>query len=247
MEWIVIVVLVALGLWVAFSKDRLAVALRVRFTGAKKQMADAVDDAVSRIDTAISQTDTNLVRAKEGLLAVKAQRNGLEAKIATAQANVTKWTNAAERAAAAGNERLTTETITRRNAALALLTELQPQLVSIQASEQKIIGNVQVLEARRAELRTKREEVKRRATTAGVVLSTNELLAGIDLDSGAAHLEAAEEIVSTLEARAAAMEEMAEVERADERLEEELAALTQPDVKAEVEVLMARHRPIETA
>lgn len=248
MIWFIIVLLfcVAVVGWAALSKDQLAVALRVRFTGAKRQMADAVDDAIARIDTAISQADANMVKAKQGLIKVKSQRRALEARLEKAKAEITDWQGKAEQAAAAGREDLARECLTRRTNAQAIVDELAPQLEAIRTSETKIEESVTVLESKKADLRAKRAEVERRATTARVVLSTSQLMADVDLDSGGAHVAAAEEMVAQLEARAGAMEEMAEVARADEKLEEELAALSRPDVEAELAALMAKHTPADT-
>lgn len=241
LSWLIVLVIAGLVVWVALSKDRLAVALRVRFIGAKRQMADAVDDAIARIDTAISQADANMVKAKRGLAKVKSQRRTLETEIGEARKQVADYRRKADRAAALGREDLARECLIRRKVAQGTVDKLVPQLEATKASETKIEQTVSVLEARKAELRDKRVEVQRRATTAKVVLSTAELMAGVDLDSGYTHVAAAEKIVTELEAQAGAMEEMAEVARADERLEEELAALSQPDIEEELATLMAKH------
>lgn len=236
------VVVAALVLWMALSKDKLAIAIRVKFTGVKNQMAEALNDAKARIDAAIAEIEQNTVKAKQGLVIVKTQRKALEAQLAVATTDVAQWEQKSDLAASQNRPDLVRECLIRRDTAQERVTELSPQLDATKGSEAKIEGKVTVLEDQRAKLQAKRAEIERRAETATVVLSVSQLLAGINMDSGKRHLDEAEAIVSGIEAKAAAMEEVAEAAQKDVKLEDELAALSRPDLDAEVAAKMAKHQ-----
>lgn len=248
--WILLVILIAVG-WVGLSTDPFATALRVRFQGAKAQATDLVDDAVARIDTAIVATDRQITKAKKGLLAIKTERKLIERKFNMAVATVVRYIAAQENAGSIQRADLVELAVSKRLAAETLRDQLQAQLNLVTSKETKIEEAVEKLEERRRGLDNSKVEVRTRARTATVVISTNELLADIDVEGSQSDVVRAYELVENLEAEAGAMEEMADKAVTPDSLEAELEALASGtathDVRSEVDIIMARYKKDEPA
>jgi phage shock protein A len=245
MELLIVLILsTVFVLWVAFSPDKLASAIRTRFIGAKARAADAMDDAVDRVEAAQANIEEQLAKANGGLIDIKTMRKAIENKLNEAKATVTKYNTAAENAASGSRQDLVAEAVSRKNVALGEQGTLQKQYDFLVAKETEVQSAVTALNTRKAQMARTKTEIKTRAKTAKVTLGVNELLAGVDLTGRQADVDRAFEIVEELEAKSGAMAEIAEVAKADQRLEAELEALSSPlvDEAAEVEALMKKFK-----
>lgn len=242
-----VVAVVAAGLWVALSNDKLASAIRTRFQGAKARAADALDDAIDRMEAAEADVESRLAKANVALIEVKSMRKQVENQKLAAEANVRKYETASENAASVGRRELVAEAIARKAEANTLLQTLVTQFNFLLGKEDEIAKAVEALNKRKADLKAKKVQIKTRAKTAKTVLSTNELLAGVDLTGNSKDVERAFEIVEEVEAKAGAMGEIAGSIIEKQKVEEELEALSRPqtDPAAEVEALMAKYASTE--
>lgn len=230
--------------WVAFSPDPLAKVIRVRFTGAKAEITRAVDSALARVDTALAKVESNLAKANAARIQIKTERHRVQNELIAAQADVVKHTTQAENAASIQRSGLVSEALTRKTTAEIKVVGLTRQHAFLVGKEQKVDESVATLQNLKAKYLVKRAEIKTRGLTATTTMSVDELLAGVDLSGNDGDMKKAEELVAELEAKAGAMAEIADHLKAEQRVEDELEALGQPqtpDIQAQTAELMTKY------
>lgn len=243
---LVIVGLVVIGAVVfVMSSPRLRDTLFARWRGGQVQAANALDDATARMEAAEAETDEQLARTSSGLIEIKTETERVEAQIRTARDDSKRFTMAAENAAKAGRRDLVEAALERVAEAQAEVDRLEPLRDDLKARERKVEEARVTLETRKGKLKRQKADVRSRARVAKVSIGVNELLAGVDLGGKSKDVERALELVADLESRANAMQDVAKTATRDERIEEELAALSSPtvSVKDQADDLMARYAP----
>ena len=233
---IVVILLMVLIGWVMISPDKLADTLRTRFKGSKQRVATALDSAVDRVQAAEADANAQLAKTQRALVEVKGMRHQVQTRCDVLKASALKYQMAAENAASIGRQDLALEALNRRNTANVELEKVQGQLSFLVGKEQEVQNAVTALTARKAQLRQQVVEIKTRAKTATVTLSVNELLAGVDLSGRSSDVDRAFEILAEIEGKSGAMAEIAESTMSSQRIDQELEALTRPQVKVEDEL-----------
>lgn len=235
MDLIYLLIALVVILWIAFSPDPLASAIRTRFVGAKARAAAALDDAVDRVEAAEASNENQLAKANAALVDIMGMRVAIQNKVDLATGAARKWQTAAENAASVQKQDLVVEALTRKNAAAADLDSLQTQLTFLCKKEAEVQNAVNALQKRKAQLKEQRVQIKTRAKTAVTTLGVNELLAGVDLSGNNKDVTRAFEIVDDLEAKSGAMAEIAKTATAKQRMDEELEALAHPQTSVDTE------------
>lgn len=234
---------VVAALWIAFSNDRLASAIRAAFTGAKARAADAVDNEVNRIAAAEAKLEGNITEAKQTLVVVKGRRMSAEDKLRQYKEKSTYYRNAADNAMRKHDEGTARQGLVKAKDIDKEVEAQQKLLNVLTAKEQEAEAIVSTYDSNKADLKRARSELLSRADVARVAIEVNKLIAGIDKTGQQYDLTRAKEIVDQLEVQAAATGEVANSGVGDAAVEHKLAQYAEQstDIDEQLDALKQKY------
>ena len=173
---------------------------------------DAAEKPDEMLDLSYEQMLDQLTKVRQALVSVAASRKRLELQEQQLQHSVDHLQDQAKAALAQGREDLAREALSRKAAAQAQIDGMEPQHQQLTEEEQKLETALAQLQDKVNKFRTQKEVLKAQYTAASAMSSVNESVAGISTsvsDSGAA-LERAQDKITTMQARAGALDELLE-------------------------------------
>jgi phage shock protein A len=171
---------------------------------------DAAEKPDEMLDLSYEQMLDQITKVKQGLVAIAASRKQIELQEQQLQHTVDHLQEQAKTALSLGKEDLAREALSRKAAAQGQIDGLEPQHQQLVEEEEKLGNTLQALQQRVNNFRSQKEVLKAQYTAAAASASVNEDVAGISStlgDSGAA-LQRAQDKISTMQARAGALDEL---------------------------------------
>jgi phage shock protein A len=171
---------------------------------------DAAEKPDEMLDLSYEQMLDHITQVRRALVSIAASRKQIELQEQQLGHTVDHLNDQAKAALAQGNEALAREALSRKATAQGQIDEMEPQHQQMTEQEQKLEQTLQQLQQRVNEFRTHKEVLKAQYTAAQAMTSVNENVAGISNtlgDSGAA-LQRAQDKIATMQARAAATDEL---------------------------------------
>jgi phage shock protein A len=171
---------------------------------------DAAEKPDEMLDLSYEQMLDHITQVRRALVSIAASRKQIELQEQQLGHTVDHLNDQAKAALAQGKEDLAREALSRKAAAQAQIDEMEPQHQQLTEQEQKLEQTLSALQQRVNEFRTHKEVLKAQYTAAQAMTSVNENVAGISgtlSDSGAA-LQRAQDKIATMQARAAATDEL---------------------------------------
>jgi phage shock protein A len=171
---------------------------------------DSAEKPDEMLDLSYEEMLDHITQVRRALVSIAASRKQIELQEAQLGHTVDHLQDQAKAALAAGKEDLAREALSRKAAAQAQIDEMEPQHQQLTEQEQKLEQTLSALQQRVNDFRTHKEVLKAQYTAASAMTSVNESVAGISTtlgDSGAA-LQRAQDKIATMQARAAATDEL---------------------------------------
>jgi phage shock protein A len=171
---------------------------------------DAAEKPDEMLDLSYEQLLDHVTQVRRALVSIAASRKQIELQEQQLGHSVDHLNDQAKAALGAGREDLAREALSRKAAAQAQIDEMEPQHQQLTDQEQKMEQTLSQLQQRVNEFRTHKEVLKAQYQAASAMTSVNESVAGISNtlgDSGAA-LQRAQDKIATMQARAAATDEL---------------------------------------
>src|SRR5579863_1989517 len=171
---------------------------------------DQAEKPDEMLDLSYEQMLDQLTKVRQALVSVAASRKQIELQEQQLQHSVDHLQDQAKAALSMGKEDLAREALSRKAAAQAQVDGLEPQHQQLTEQEQKLEQTLAALQQRVNAFRTQKETLKAQYTAASAMSSVNESVTGISTtlgDSGA-ELQRAQDKISTMQARAGALDEL---------------------------------------
>ncbi len=171
---------------------------------------DSAEKPDEMLDYSYEQMLDQITKVRRALVDVAASRKQLELQEQQLQHSVDHLNDQAKAALAAGKEDLAREALSRKAAAQQQVDGLEPQHQQLTEQEQKLEQTLSALQDRVNKFRTQKETLKAQYTAAQAMTSVNESVAGISstLGDSGAELQRAQDKISTMQARAGALDEL---------------------------------------
>jgi phage shock protein A len=171
---------------------------------------DSAEKPDEMLDYSYEQMLDQITKVRRALVDVAASRKQLELQEQQLQHTVDHLNDQAKAALAAGKEDLAREALSRRAAAQQQVDGLEPQHQQLTEQEQKLEQTLSALQDRVNKFRSQKETLKAQYTAAQAMTSVNESVAGISstLGDSGAELQRAQDKISTMQARAGALDEL---------------------------------------
>jgi phage shock protein A len=206
--------LVLSGLVSATDRERADMSLFQRAHDIVAAKADKALDAAEKpdemLDYSYNQMLEQITRIRRALVDIAASRKQIELQETQLQHSIDHLNDQAKTALGQGREDLAREALSRKGAAQGQIDNLEPQRQQLAEEQQKLEHGLAELQKRVNNFRSQKEVLKAQYTAASAMNSVNEDAAGISTsisDSGAA-LERAQDKISTMQARAGALDEL---------------------------------------
>mmetsp|Transcript_20482 Transcript_20482/g.28600 ORF Transcript_20482/g.28600 Transcript_20482/m.28600 type:complete len:407 (+) Transcript_20482:317-1537(+) len=158
------------------------------------------EDPEKIIDQAVEDMQTDLSKMRSASARALAGRKQLENQYLSAKSTADRWQQNAELALRRGDEGLAREALMRKKSFQKVADGLHVQLTAQAKAMDNLLGNVQLLEKKLAEARSKKDTLKARAASARTTKQISEMISGIDTTSALAAFEKMEQKVTALEA-----------------------------------------------
>jgi phage shock protein A len=171
---------------------------------------DSAEKPDEMLDLSYEQMLDHLTQTRRALVSIAASRKQIELQEAQLGHTVDHLQDQAKAALGAGREDLAREALSRKAAAQAQVDDMESQHQQLTEQEEKLEQTLSALQQRVNDFRTHKEVLKAQYTAASAMTSVNESVAGISTtlgDSGAA-LQRAQDKIATMQARAAATDEL---------------------------------------
>lgn len=227
MEWLIVAAIVATVLYVAFSPDPFASALRARIPWAQGKAANVVDSVESRTAAASAAQEGTVKRGRRSLYQVQQELAASEVEIDRAAKEIEE-DNAALALAHKNNDRETFGTLAEE---LDRDTAYHAQLM---ANHALLVTELKSLEVSVDEQRAKQRAIemqgrvmRSQGRVADVVASVQEARAGLDDNGADAQMSAAQKMLDRSMARATASKRAAEGLTPNERADKKAQAYLQ--------------------
>ena len=171
---------------------------------------DAAEKPDEMLDYSYNQMLEQITRIRRALVDIAASRKQIELQETQLQHSIDHLNDQAKTALGQGREDLAREALSRKGAAQGQIDNLEPQRQQLAEEQEKLEHGLAELQKRVNNFRSQKEVLKAQYTAASAMNSVNEDAAGISTsisDSGAA-LERAQDKISTMQARAGALDEL---------------------------------------
>jgi phage shock protein A len=171
---------------------------------------DAAEKPDEMLDYSYEQMLDQITKVRRALVDIAASRKQIELQEQQLQHSVDHLNDQAKAALAEGKEDLAREALSRKAAAQQQVDGLEPQHQQLTEQEQKLEQTLSALQDRVNKFRNQKETLKAQYTAAQAMTSVNESVAGISstLGDSGAELQRAQDKISTMQARAGALDEL---------------------------------------
>jgi phage shock protein A len=212
---------------------RIATLFRVK---ANKAL-DRAEDPREVLDYSYEQQLEMVQKVRRGVADVTTSRRRVELQLTQLRLSAGKLQDQAQQALGAGREDLAREALIRRAAVNSQINDLQGQLASLQAEEEKLTLAVERLQAKVAAFRTRKETLKAAYTAAEAETNVGEAVSGISEEMGdvGMAMQRAQDKTEQMQARAAALDEL----MASGALEDATLPGGRDDVQSQLDALTA--------
>ena len=197
------------------------------------------EDPEKILEQTVMNMQEDLVQLRQAVAQAIATQKRTQRQAAQAQSNAEEWYRRAQLALQQGNEGLAREALTRRSSYLETATGLTSQIEQQNTVVGRLKKDMQTLESKISELRTKKDMYIARARSAGATQRLNEMLSGVNTNSSLNAFERMEEKVLQLEAHNEAIAQLG-----TDDLQKQFTALeASSDIDAELAAMKAKLPP----
>jgi len=171
---------------------------------------DAAERPDELLDLSYEEMLEQITQLRRALVEITASRRQIELQEQQFRHSVDHLQDQAKAALSLGKDDLAKEALSRRAAAQAQIDAMESQHEQLTEQEANLERNLDALQKRVNDFRTRKEVLKAQYTTAKAVSAVDESAAGISHtfgDSGSA-LQRAQDKIATMQARAAAVDEL---------------------------------------
>ncbi|MDQ2790272.1 MAG: phage shock protein A [Pseudonocardiales bacterium] len=158
--------------------------LALLFRAKANTALDRAEDPREILDYSYERQTEMLAKVRRGVADVATSRKRVELQIRQAQQVADRLQGQATQAVHAGQDALAREALTRRAAALAPISELQPQADALKSEEDKLTLGAQRLQSKVEAFRTRKETIKATYTAAEAQSRIGEAVSGISEEMG---------------------------------------------------------------
>ena len=183
--------------------DRIVRVIRANFNSLTAQ----AEDPEKILEQAVSDMQGDLVQMRQGVAAAIASQKRTERQADQAQSLADQWYQRAQMALQQGNDPMAREALTKRKSYQETATALKSQIEQQNSIVGRLKKDMQTLESKISEARTKKDMYIARARSAEASARMNEMLGGMNTTSLNA-FEQMEEKVLQLEAQSLAIAEL---------------------------------------
>jgi phage shock protein A len=171
---------------------------------------DAAEKPDEMLDLSYEQMLDQITKVRRALVDIAASRKQIELQEQQLQHTLDHLNDQAKAALSQGNESLAREALSRKAAAQQQIDGMEPQRQQLTEQEQKLEQTLSALQQRVNNFRSQKEVLKAQYTAAQAMTSVNESATGISGTFGdaGAELQRAQDKISTMQARAGAMDEL---------------------------------------
>ena len=171
---------------------------------------DAAEKPDEMLDLSYEQMLDQITKVRRALEDIAASRKQIELQEQQLQHTLDHLNDQAKAALSQGNESLAREALSRKAAAQQQIDGMEPQRQQLTEQEQKLEQTLSALQQRVNNFRSQKEVLKAQYTAAQAMTSVNESATGISGTFGdaGAELQRAQDKISTMQARAGAMDEL---------------------------------------
>lgn len=186
-------------------------------------LVGSFEDPEKLLDRVAEEMQEDMIRMRQATAQVMASQRQLSAKQKSMQAGADQWLQRAELAVSRGQDDLAREALKRRKVLQEDADRLGEQVTLQTNALEQLQANVRMLEGKIGEARSKKETLKARAASAKTAIALQEMIGGLQVNSGSswAAFDKMEEKVAALEAQAQSAAALA----APDSLERQFAAL----------------------
>ncbi|MDQ2882026.1 MAG: PspA/IM30 family protein [Actinomycetota bacterium] len=184
--------------------------LALLFRAKANTALDRAEDPREILDYSYERQTEMLTKVRRGVADVATSRKRVELQIRQAQQVADRLQGQATQAVHAGQDALAREALTRRAAALAPISELQPQADALKSEEDKLTLGAQRLQSKVEAFRTRKETIKATYTAAEAQSRIGEAVSGISEEMGdvGMAIQRAEDKTAQMQSRAGALDEL---------------------------------------
>jgi phage shock protein A len=209
--------------------DKIGRVIRSNVTAA----VSAAEDPEKILEQTVVDMQEDLVKLRQAVAGAIASQKRLEQQFKQAQTQADEWYQRAQLALKKGDETLAREALARKQTFTATATSLKQQLEQSSGQVETMRKGMMGLESKIAEAKTKKDMLKARARAAQATEQITQAMGQIDTASAMSTFDRMEEKVLELEAKSAAVSELA-----GDSLAQKFAALESgSDVDQELEAL----------
>lgn len=183
--------------------DRIMRVIRANVNASTAQ----AEDPEKILEQAVSDMQGDLVQMRQGVAAAIASQKRTERQADQAQSLADQWYQRAQMALQQGNDTMAREALTKRRSYQETATALKSQIEQQNSIVSRLKKDMQTLESKISEARTKKDMYIARARSAEASARMNEMLGGMSTTSLNA-FEQMEEKVLQLEAQSLAIAEL---------------------------------------
>jgi phage shock protein A len=171
---------------------------------------DAAEKPDEMLDLSYEQMLDQITKVRRALVDIAASGKQIELQEQQLQHTLDHLNDQAKAALSQGKEDLAREALSRKAAAQQQIDGMEPQRQQLAEQEQKLEQTLTALQQRVNNFRSQKEVLKAQYTAASAMTSVNESAAGISGTFGdaGAELQRAQDKISTMQARAGAMDEL---------------------------------------
>ena len=199
-------------------------------------VVSSMEDPAKILDQSVADMQADLVKLRQAVATAIASQKRIQNQAEQAEAQAKTWYERAELALKKGEEDLAREALGRRKTCQDTATALNTQLQSQASQVEQLKKSLVTLESKIAEAKTKKDMLKARAQAAQAQEQLQSAVSNLGTNSAMAAFERMEEKVQTLEARSAAVGELAGAD-----LDSQFAALEgAPEVDDELAAMKQR-------
>ena len=199
----------------------------------------AAEDPEKILEQTVIDMQEDLVKLRQAVAGAIASQKRLEQQYNQAQTQSDEWYRRAQLALQKGDEALAREALARKQSFATTATSLKQQLDQSSGQVDTMRKGMMGLESKIAEAKTKKDMLKARARAAQATEKISSAMGQINLDSATSTFDRMEEKVLEMEAKSAAVAELA-----GDSLADKFAALEGgSDVDFELEQLKAQLDP----
>jgi phage shock protein A len=209
--------------------DRIGRVLRSNIGAA----VNAAEDPEKMLEQTVTDMQEDLVKLRQAVAGAIASQKRLEQQYNQAQTQADEWYRRAQLALQKGDETLAKEALARKQTFTATANSLKQQLDQSSGQVETMRKGMMGLESKIAEAKTKKDMLKARARAAKATEQITQAMGQIDTASAMSTFDRMEEKVLEMEARSAAVSELA-----GDSLADKFAALEAgSDVDGELDAL----------